>query len=84
MPRLKDIRFTKRATYIRIGKNETEIPGGKAEFREWIRSVTDAVSPDVIVALQLREHMKTDREFDSVDALFGKDIEATPTVKAQP
>lgn len=81
MPRLKDIRFGKKSTYIRIGKSETEIPGGKAEFREWIRSVTDAIGPEVIVAIQLREHMKTDRDFSNVSALFGKDIDAATTVK---
>jgi hypothetical protein len=82
MPRIKRIDLRAARTFIRYGKTDLEIQGGKPSLRDWIREKVDSVGDDVIIALMLSKHLKDGGTLENAEqTLAGKDI--TLTVAAQ-
>lgn len=71
--KIKSVATRNGVTRIRHGKSETEIPGGKAGLRQWVRErVQDA--GDTLLALALMRWLKIDPQMDSPDLIEGKTL----------
>lgn len=58
---------------MRYGKSEVEIPGGKREFRQWIKEqFSDA--DELLLAIALACHVEREPQLKELDSLAGKTI----------
>lgn len=69
--RIKAIDHRDDRTFVRVGKEEIEIPGDRAELRQWIRQQFDE---EAVLALALACYLRRHPNLDNPAFLVGKQV----------
>jgi hypothetical protein len=75
---IRDIRRESGTWYIRVGKEEYEIPGGLAALKRFVRDRVDRISKLDLACMAIAAQLKTDPDFASPESLFG--VQSTMTI----